>query len=190
MIARIKGTLVYSSPTFVILDTGGIAYKIHMPANRSNKLDINQVLTLWTHLVVRENEFELYGFPKKKECDFFELLIGVSGIGPKTALAIMGLASVSELSRAIGTGDTSYLTKVSGIGKKSAAKIILELKDRFEGEVGKEDITRLREEDDALEALRSLGYGVKEAREALKKVGRKHRDVSGVVREALRVLSG
>jgi Holliday junction DNA helicase RuvA len=113
------------------------------------------------------------------------MLINVSGIGPKGALAILGIASIETLAKAIATGDISYLTKISGIGKKTAEKIIIELRDKMSED--KSDIS-LKEELDALEALKSLGYSQNEAREALKKVSADS-DTNTKIREALKILS-
>jgi Holliday junction DNA helicase RuvA len=121
-----------------------------------------------------------------KELEFFEMLIGVSGIGPKSALAILGIASIETLRKAIGTGDTTYLTKISGIGKKTAERIVIDLRDKFKGE---EKGGSLREELDALEALKSLGYSQNEAREALKEVPSDF-DTNGKIKEALKILGG
>ena len=118
----------------------------------------------------------------------FELLITVSGIGPKTALSILNVASPTTLRQAVGSADPSYLTRVSGIGKKNAEKIVLELKDKVS--YSEVDTTlNTRGEGDALEALVSLGYSERDAREALKKVSKETKDAGERVRQALRVLS-
>jgi len=114
------------------------------------------------------------------------MLINVSGIGPRSALAILGIVSIETLRKAIGTGDTSYLTKISGIGKKTAEKIIIELRDKIGEEKGG---SSLQGELDALEALKSLGYSQSEAREALKKVS-PDTNTNTKIREALKILGG
>jgi Holliday junction DNA helicase RuvA len=128
----------------------------------------------------------LYGFLDRQELEFFEMLINVSGIGPKGALSILSVASIETLKKAIGTGDTIYLTKISGIGKKTAEKIVIELRDKIE--VDKTG-TSLQGELDALEALKSLGYSQNEAREALKKIS-PLTDTNTKIREALKILGG
>ena len=125
---------------------------------------------MWTHLAVRENALDLYGFIERSELEFFEMLITISGIGPKSALGILSVAPVDTLRRAISSGDTSYLTKVSGIGRKNAEKIVVELRDKL-GAIDANAGGTLREEVDALSALEALGYSAREAREALKAVG-------------------
>ena len=185
MIEHLTGKIIWSDIKYVILDVAGVGYKINTNTAilAKNKLETSD---FWTYLAVRENSLDLYGFQSKEELDFFELLISVSGIGPKSALGILSLASLSNLRRAISTGDTSHLTKVSGIGKKAAEKIVLELKDKI-GDFG-ESSESLSGDIDALEALKSLGYSERESREALKKVT----DVSGAgekIRKALKLLS-
>jgi Holliday junction DNA helicase RuvA len=166
MIGHLKGTIISQDLKSVILDVSGVGYKIYTNVG-SLKKDKTNSSEFWTYLAVRENALDLYGFVSKEELDFFELLISVSGIGPKSAMAILSIATLPNLRRAISTGDTTHLTKVSGIGKKNAEKIVIELKDKVSdlssdlGE-GSSDI-------DAMEALKSLGYGEREAREALKK---------------------
>lgn len=167
MIGYLKGTLIHQDLKSVILSVSGVGYKIYtntaiLEGTKSKELEF------WTHLAVRENALDLYGFQTKEELSFFELLLTVSGIGPKSAIGILNIASLQNLRHAIATGDTAHLTKVSGIGKKNAEKIVIELKDKLE-HIGS-DGTSLSEDIDALEALKSLGYGEREAREALKKV--------------------
>jgi Holliday junction DNA helicase RuvA len=143
----------------------------------------------WTYLVVREDALDMYGFTDQTEVNFFELLIGVSGIGPKSALAILSLAPPETLRKAITSGDTGYLTKVSGVGRKSAEKIVLELRDKL----GAIDLPGLREdlerESDSIEGLQALGYSLREAREALRKVPDNVTDPSERIRQALKSLN-
>ena len=184
MIGSIKGKIIYKSEKFLIVETGGVGYKINVSAN--NLLKTNNEVSFWIHTHVREDALDLYGFLEHTELEFFEMLINVSGIGPKGALTILGIASIETLKKAISTGDTSYLTKISGIGKKTAEKMIIELRDKI-GE-DKSDIS-LKGELDALEALKSLGYSQNEAREVLKKVAS---DIGTnlKIKEALKILGG
>jgi Holliday junction DNA helicase RuvA len=132
---------------------------------------------------------DLYGFKDRQELEFFEMLINVSGIGPKGALTILGITSIETLKKAIGTSDTSYLTKISGIGKKTAEKIVIELRDKVASEMSEKEGGSLQGELDALEALKSLGYSQNEARDALKKVS-SDADTNTKIREALKILGG
>ena len=138
MIGKISGKVVHKDLNFIILDASGVGYKIFVPPDTLAKVIASKEgrVSLWTHLAVRENALDLYGFSDKKELDFFEMLIGISGIGPKSALAILGIASVDIIRSAVSSGDTTYLTKVSGIGRKNAEKIVLELKDKLSKDDG------------------------------------------------------
>ncbi len=185
MIGSIKGTITLKTDKFLIVETGGIGYKIAVsPDVLSRTSKTGGEISLWIHTHVREDSFDLYGFLDYAELEFFEMLINVSGIGPKGALAILGIASIETLKRAIGTGDTSYLTKISGIGKKTAGKIVVELRDKM-GDMQSD--TSMQGELDALEALKSLGYSQGEARDALKKVS-PDADINTKIREALKIL--
>jgi len=183
MIGYLKGGLIHIDEKFVILDVSGVGYKIHTNTAFINK---EKEISFWTYLAVRETALDLYGFQTKEEMDFFELLITVSGIGPKSAMGILTLATLKNLKHAIKTGDVGHLTKVSGIGKKNAEKIVLELKDKvgIVDDSGAENMSDM----DALEALKSLGYGEKESREVLKKLS-DVTDTGDKVRKALKLLS-
>lgn len=184
MIGSINGKVIKKTDKFLILEAGGIGYKVNAtPETISNG---NGEVFLWIHTHVREEALDLYGFLDYEELEFFEMLLGVSGIGPKGALAILGVASMDTLKKAVGSGDTSYMTKISGIGKKTAEKIVLELRDKLSTKM--EPGVSLREEVDALEALKSLGYTQTEAREALKKVTGS--STNAKVKEALKILGG
>jgi len=177
MIAQLKGTVASIGVNSIILDVGGVGYRIHttLEVIKGLRKEKSKVV-FFTHLAVRETSMELYGFLNEDEVIFFELLISVSGIGPKSALAIMNLETVAALSSAITQGDTTYLTKVSGIGRKSAEKIIIELRDKTVA-LNAEDSKIHNEDAEALEALQSLGYSIKEARSSLKALPK---DISGM----------
>lgn len=167
MIGHLKGMVLAQDLKSVILDVSGVGYKV-FTNTASLSGTKSQTLELWTYLAVRENALDLYGFATKEELSFFELLLTVSGIGPKFAMAILSVATMQNLRHAIVSGDTSHLVKVSGVGKKNAEKIVLELKDKLEG-LSTDMSSSVSGDVDALEALKSLGYGEREAREALKK---------------------
>jgi len=190
MINQLTGQISHQSDNYVILNVSEIGYKIFITLETSHNLQINNPkedkLTLWTHLAVRENSLDLYGFLNKIDLDFFEMLITISGIGPKTALGILNVATTETLISAISSKDTSYLTKVSGIGQKNAEKIILELKNKI---TNFENISPNNQNDiDVLEALKTLGYSSKDATEALKKVSKKTTDVGDKIKEAIKFL--
>ncbi len=195
MIGSIKGKIILQTEKHVIIETSsGIGYKvnIHLDETSLSESSARQDLVetfFWIHTHVREDMFDLYGFLDLKELEFFEMLIGVSGIGPKGALGILGIASIDTLKKAIATGDISYLTKISGIGKKTAEKIVIELRDKLAKESEKEGGTSLQGELDVLEALKSLGYSQNEARIALKKVT-PELNTNAKIKEALKILGG
>lgn len=167
MIGHLRGNVICKEDKHLILDVSGVGYKVYATIETLESCHLKGEASLWIHHTIREDASDLYGFVHSDELSFFELLIGISGIGPRTALGILNTTSVSDLKKAVSSGDTSHLTKVSGIGKKNAEKIVLELKDKF----GKEDDTSsIKEEVDALDALKTLGFDHKTAREALKSV--------------------
>jgi Holliday junction DNA helicase RuvA len=185
MIARLTGAIVRREEHSVIIDTGGVGYRVFTTTHTIDSLPRERA-ALWTHLSVRENALELFGFSGEDELDFFTKLISVSGIGPRSALAIMSLAPVPILARAVASGDTSYLTKVAGIGKKSAEKIVLELRDKIIA-IGVSDDPLPN--NDALDALSALGYPLPDAREALQKIDATVTDTGERVKAALRRLN-
>ena len=188
MIACLSGTVRHKNLNALVIDVGGIGYKVLVTTETALEVTPSSPIFLWTHLVVRETVLELFGFPDKETLDTFELLITISGIGPKSALSILNVATPSMLRQAVASEDTTYLTRVSGIGKKNAEKIVLELKDKLK--ITKEDRGRdLRSEGDALEALVSLGYKERDAREALKRVPKEVEGASERVKAALKLLS-
>lgn len=187
MIAKLRGPIVESGIGYIIVDVSGVGYRVHAAADTLQKLRGKKgAVELWTHLAVRENSQDLYGFLSAEELSFFEMLIGISGIGPKSALGILSLADVVTLRSAISHGDTSYLTRVSGIGKKNADKIVLELRDKL-GAL-EADETRPEGQADTYEALRALGYDAKSAREAARTVPSDISDTAERLRAALKQL--
>jgi len=174
-----------------IRTVSGVGYKVFVAEETLNKLpERGGDVKLWTHLYVRENALELYGFLRPAELDFFETMINVPGIGPKTGLGVLNVAPIDTLRRAIASGDTTYLTKVSGIGRKTAEKIIFELKEKMAGKGVTVDAPELKEEIDVIEALVTLGYSQREAREALSLVPPQIISIEKRVKEALSRLGG
>lgn len=191
MISKLKGNVDYISEKFLVVDVSGVGYKVFATSDILSTTKTDEKVSLWIYTAVRENSIELYGFRNPSELSFYELLLDVSGIGPKSALAILGIAPIEILRRAIATGDTSYLNKVSGIGRKTAEKIIVELKDKFA--IYKDDSFsdgQIREEEDILEALKSLGYSQNEARDALKQISNDTKGANARIKEALKILGG
>lgn len=190
MISQVRGKIILKTDKFVVIDVGGLGYKVGVSVDTLARLKNKEEVSLWTHLHVREDALDLYGFLDQSELEFFEMLINISGIGPKSALGIIGVAPIETLKKAIASGDNSYLTKVSGVGRKTAEKIVLELRDKLSALGHKAEYGELSGELDATLALQSLGYSQNEARDALKKVDSSITDTSAKVKAALKILGG
>jgi len=186
MISHITGRVLSRQDKFIVIEANSLGYKVFITTELNSSIKEGQEISLWTYLAVRENALDLYGFKTHEELNLFELLITVSGIGPKTAMGILNVATVSSLKKAISTGETAHLTKVSGLGKKMADKLVLELKGKMlSSDEASHDI---KEEVDALEALKSLGYSHKEAREALQDIGSEIKETGAKIKAALKHL--
>jgi Holliday junction DNA helicase RuvA len=179
MYAYIKGQLQHADAQYAILEANGVGYKIFVPGNLFSKLPhMGESIILHTSFVVRELSQTLYGFLTVNERDLFEILLNISGIGPKTALSIIGHMSISDLQGAILSGDIYTLSKVPGIGKKTAERLVVEMKDKAAG-ILTPDPSALavhslcdpssRQVRDALSALTNLGYNQTVAQKAIKK---------------------
>lgn len=185
MISHLSGTVFEKGARFAIVEASGIGYKVWATDDTLRQLKVGTEVKLRTHHMVREDAQELFGFLDEDDLALFELLIKISGIGPKTALNILNVATPETLRRSITSGETAYLTKISGIGKKTADKIILELREKLGTN---EEGTTLKDEVDALEALKSLGYSHAEARECLKQVPAHIAGTGARVKHALKLL--
>lgn len=189
MIAHLSGTLLFTNDRFAVIDVNGVGYKVSitLDALRTLKRTQGERISLWIHTIVREDVLDLYGFLERDELEFFEMLISVSGIGPKSALGILSIAGVPHLREAIAHGNAAALTKVSGIGAKSAQKIILELRDKL-GAIEDKEGSTLHQEHDAIEGLVALGYAERDAREALKHVSSDIMGTGARIKQALKQL--
>jgi Holliday junction DNA helicase RuvA len=187
MIAKIKGKIEYIKDSYVVVDVNGIGYKVFSTPYVMGKIAGNGDVNFFIHTYVREDILALYGFLSLEDLEMFELLISISGIGPKAAMGILTIADVKTIRTAILNEDPSVLTKVSGVGKKTAERVILELRNKISGlsEGEKSDVMA---DSDALEALTSMGYSVSESREALKMVSVGIKDVGERVKLALKNL--
>lgn len=186
MIGSIHGKVLDIRKDGLLLDVHGVGYIVRTTTETISKTSVGSECILRTHLAVREDALDLFGFANQDEVALFELFIGISGIGPKSALGIMNLADVKTLRSAIASGDTTYLTRVSGIGKKIAEKIVLELRDKLGG--SHDDTAMMREDTDVLQALEALGYGRSEARESLKLISKDSHGTNERLKEALKIL--
>lgn len=183
MIGSLQGKVLEVHSAYVLLQVQGVGYRVKASLPVLAKLKAGEEKFLYIHDHVREDARELFGFLSLDELNFFERLIGISGVGPKVALTLMSAGSLKTVCAAIMSGDLDTLTAVPGIGKKTAQKIVLELKGQLVEEQGVGVGDR-----EALEALVSLGYSSGQAREALKKVAASVTDTSERVRQALRNL--
>ena len=187
MIGYLEGTVRAVRDNHSILSVGGVGYKIFSTKETLAHLVLGEKAEFWTHLAVREDILDLYGFRGEEDLSSFTLLLSVSGIGPKSALSILDIASSETLRSAIASGNAAYLTNVSGIGKKTAEKIVLELKDKVS--MGNNAGPAMPKGDiEALEAMRALGYSADEGRKALRNVPGEVEGTSERLREALRIL--
>jgi len=169
MIGKLTGRFAGVTDGMALIDVGGVGYTVRLPAAGATTalLQEGTDIALFIHTAVREDAIDLYGFPTNDELRFFRQLMSVSGIGPKTALSIMSVADAHTLKRAIAKGDASALTKTFGIGKKSAERMVVELRDKLSLEVSAHSPLQ-DASDEVLEALMALGYKAEEARRATK----------------------
>lgn len=180
MIGYLRGKVLKSGDKYILLDVGGVGYKIFCNTLSAKLSDLERTseLELFIHTVVREDALELFGFPDESSLRLFEKLINISGIGPRGALGIVNAGTVETLTEAINKGDLGYLTAVSGIGKKTAEKIILELR----GQIS--DLTLTDENAEVVLALRAMGYTERDAQEAVKDV--KGKNINEKIKNALK----
>lgn len=171
MIILLEGIIELKTEKFAVINVSSIGYRVFFSPDTIQKIpEKGGNVKVWIHHHVREDSQELYGFRYYAELELFEMLIGISGIGPRGALGIMAIAPVDILKKAIAAGDSSYLTRVSGIGRKTAEKVILELKEKMAGKGITLEAPELKDEADVLDVLIALGYSQREARDALSSV--------------------
>jgi len=192
MITYLKGKVKYKNKSYIVIDVHDVGYRVFVVPQFQEKIKEDEAVELYTFQHVGEDKTELYGFEQIDELEFFEQLIHISGIGPKSALGILTQAKVDEVKRAVIHGDSSLLTKVSGIGKKTAERIILELKNKIDvsDKESKEFLKGgIKDDVETIDALVSLGYSLSEAREALKLIPEEATTIEQKVKAALK-LSG
>jgi len=187
MIAKLKGKIEYLKDNYAVVDVNDVGYKVHLSAYTFGKVAGMEEVALHIYTYVREDILALYGFLVLEELEMFELLISISGIGPKAATGILSIATPKTIRTAILNEDPSILTKVSGIGKKTAERVILELKNKV-ADMSESEKDEAVSDSDAIEAMMSMGYTVTEAREALKLVPKDVTDLGQRVKLALRSL--
>jgi len=198
LIGRLRGTLAEKQPPHMILDVNGIGYEVEVPMTTLYRLPaVGEPVTLHTHLVVREDAQLLYGFAEKRERELFRELSRLNGVGPKLALALMSGLEVDELVRCVQAQDTSVLVRIPGVGKKTAERLLVELKDRFKAWESMPAIAPLvvepgsktavsSAENDAVSALISLGFKPQEASRAVSAIQEENLSSEEMIRRALK----
>ncbi len=197
MISYIKGKLEIKSKDYIVVDVGGIGYKIFMSETAINELEKGTEVKVFTYMRVREDDISLYGFLNNEELVTFELLISVGGVGAKSAITILSNITPSKFALAVITNDVNTLKKLPGIGAKTAARIILELKDKMKTEQSieenkneeiKEAIVLDNKANDALEALCVLGYTRKDVEKVLSNIDTNKLTVEEIIKQGLKYL--
>lgn len=196
MIGYLRGEVIYLYTDYVLLDVHGVGYRVFIANSTRQKLRLHEKAQLFTYTSVREDAIILYGFATQEEYDLFLQLLSVSGIGPKVALGILSSITVEGLCRAIQNKQASVLTKLPGIGKKSAERLILELKDKVAFDGGEQELLTIENEanvgDDmvaeAMAALQSLGYTQAEIAPIIRKTA-KYKTTEAIIKASLKLLS-
>ena len=189
MIGSLHGIVELFDGMSMLINVHGVGYRVHIPQTLREKYHVNEEASVYTYTHVREDILELFGFATLEELKLFEALIGVSGIGPKTALGVFGIGSKNQIIAAIQKADVDFFTGVPRLGKKNAQKIIIELKGKL-GSLEELDLTgeKTLVDADVLIALKGFGFSQKEAEEAIKAVGVQVTDTSGKLKLALKYL--
>lgn len=199
MLAYIKGTLEMKMTGYIVIDVGGLGYKIYMSDSAIEKLgNTGEIVKVHTYYKVREDDISIFGFNTLEELRMFELLISVSGVGAKTALAMLAVCEPTEFALAIISEDIKTLTQIPGIGAKSAQRIILELKDKMKKENSvtqtkntkvKEAVVDSNKVEEAISALQVLGYNKKDIEKAFMKLDKKDLSTEDLIRKGLTILA-
>lgn len=187
MIYSLNGRLSVVKENYIVVDTGGIGFKVFVSSNAAQSLpQAGSNVNLFCYLHLRENGVELYGFSSDQELNLFEKLISITGIGPKTALGVLTIAKIDQIIAAINQGKADLLTKASGIGRKTAERIILELKGKLKSEFSEQIVGQMESDLDIEEALVGLGYSRQQAKTAISKVDAKTASFEDRLKEALK----
>lgn len=189
MISYLRGRIIKSAENFVILDVNNVGYQVFLAPEQARSMIVGSETEVFTHHYIREDAMDLYGFLLPAELEFFEKLISISGIGPKTAMNILSVTEVEKLKQAIIKKDLLFLNKISGIGKKTAERMILELEGKLIGTAEGHEHATSSADVDVLEALQSLGYSQEQARRALKDTDQSLRSTDEKLKAALKNLA-
>lgn len=185
MIATLRGEVTQIEETALIIEVGGVGMRVFAPAPLRAKLKAGEAAFLFTHLVVREDALTLYGFESQADRDLFNLLLGVDGVGPKVALSVLSTMTLDAIQRAVFADEPEVLSRVPGVGKKTAQKMALHLKDKLKPGDALSQVAAMSDADaEVLAALTALGYSVVEAQAAIQAIPK---DAAKDVEERLRV---
>ena len=192
MIASLSGRLQDKNPDSLVIEVGGIGLQVFVPATLRDEARVGETLFLYTHLVVRQDAFSLFGFETREGREFFNLLLGVNGVGPRMALVILSTLSPDAIRRAVFHEQAEVFNRVPGVGKKTAQKILLQLQDKVKPEIGLEPVASFSDVDgEVVDALTALGYSIVEAQAALQAIPRDTpQEVETRLRLALQYFSG
>jgi Holliday junction DNA helicase RuvA len=192
MIATLRGEITQIEDGALVIEVGGVGLRVLVPAPLRERLKVGEAAFLYTHLIVREDALTLYGFEASADREFFNLLLGVDGVGPKVALSVLSTLNLDTVQRAVFSDDSDLLSRVPGVGKKTAQKIVLHLHDRLKPVSGLERIAAMSDADgEVLAALTALGYSVVEAQTAIQALPKDApQDVEERLRMALQQFTG
>ena len=188
MISYLKGKVIAQGPEYIITETGGVGYKVQMAEKYLSQFSTGKEVELFCYLhLKREETMELYGFLSPDQLRLFEVINGISGIGPKVALTISSLGTTQELKKAIDQRDERFFAGVKGLGKKRLQKVILELTGRLEDGTNVSR-TKIDRKDETLQALIGLGFSVKDAKDAISQINSQITDTEARIKQALKLL--
>jgi Holliday junction DNA helicase RuvA len=192
MIATIRGEIAQVEDNALIIEVGGVGLRVHVPKPLREQTKAGEAVFLFTHMVVREDDWKIYGFDSQADREFFSTLLGVDGVGPRTALSVLSTLSLDTVQRAVFSNEPDLLSRVPGVGKKTAQKLVLYLHDRLKPVSGLEKIASMSDADsEVLAALTALGYSVVEAQTAIQSISKDTPDdVEQRLRLALQQFSG
>ncbi|MDA3814920.1 MAG: Holliday junction branch migration protein RuvA [Patescibacteria group bacterium] len=188
MIGKLCGKVDQVRGNTAIINVNGVGYQVYMTEVTLGQIVSMDEAEVFIHTHVREDSLTLYGFISQEELEMFELLIGVSGIGPKAGLGLLTIAPPKTIKTAIVNEDSSILTRVSGVGKKTAERVILELQNKIDGLPDESDQENAQTDQEVIEALVSMGYSISEAREAGRLASKESDDLSERITIALRMM--
>lgn len=185
MIATLRGEIAQVEETALVIEVGGVGLRVLVPAPLRTRMKAGEVIFLYTHLIVREDALTLYGFESQPERELFNILLGVDGVGPKVALSVLSAMTLDSIQRAVFADEADLLSRVPGVGKKTAQKMALHLKDKLKPVDALASVAAMTDRDsEVLAALTALGYSVVEAQAAIQALPK---DAPEVTEERLRL---